>query len=99
MAQWLLRNDGFFVGSSSAVNCVGALQAARKLGPGHTLVTVLCDSGERHLSKFQSSAYLRAHGFRTEAPASVDELLASTQAPLPACDGAGSMLESEERAG
>ena len=38
MAAHLLRNDGLFVGSSSAVNCVGAVKTARWLGPGHTIV-------------------------------------------------------------
>ncbi|KAK5056210.1 hypothetical protein LTR84_012763 [Exophiala bonariae] len=52
MAKWLVENDGIFVGSSSAVNCVAALQTALKLGPGHKVVTILCDSGMRHLSKF-----------------------------------------------
>lgn len=47
-----------FVGSSAAVNCVGAVKAARALGPGHTIVTVLCDGGARHLSKFHSPTYL-----------------------------------------
>ena len=40
MAGHLLRRDGLFVGSSAAVNCVGAVKAARSLGPGHTVVTV-----------------------------------------------------------
>ena len=59
MARWLVREDGLFVGSSSAMNCVGALKAARALGPGHTIVTILCDGGQRHLSKFHSRAYLK----------------------------------------
>lgn len=59
MAAYLLRNDGLFVGSSAAVNCVGAVKVARALGPGHTIVTVLCDGGARHLSKFHSPAYLQ----------------------------------------
>nr|GMC47395.1 cysteine synthase 2 [Ipomoea batatas] len=50
MSRYLLKNDGLFVGSSSAMNCVGAVRAARALGPGHTIVTILCDSGMRHLS-------------------------------------------------
>jgi cysteine synthase A len=58
MASYLLRNEGLFVGSSSAVNCVGAVKAARKLGPGHTIVTILCDGGQRHLSKFHNAQYL-----------------------------------------
>ena len=45
MAAYLLRNDGLFVGSSSAVNCVGAVKAARWLGPGHTVVCLCCNSG------------------------------------------------------
>lgn len=52
MAHHLVQEDGLFVGSSSGVNCVGALREARRLGPGHVIVTVLCDSGVRHLSKF-----------------------------------------------
>lgn len=62
MAAYLLRNDGLFVGSSSAMNCVGAVKAARLLGPGHTVVTVLCDGGARHLSRFHSAAYLESQG-------------------------------------
>lgn len=52
MARWLVEKDGIFVGSSSAVNCVGAVVTARRLGPGKRVVTILCDSGMRHLSKF-----------------------------------------------
>lgn len=44
------------------MNCVGAVKAARALGPGHVVVTVLCDGGQRHLTKFHSPAYLRQHG-------------------------------------
>ena len=62
MAHYLLRNDGIFVGSSAAMNCVGAVKAARVLGPGHTVVTLLCDGGARHLSKFYSPPYLQQHG-------------------------------------
>lgn len=52
MARWLVEHDGIFVGSSSAVNCVAAVKLAKSLGPGHRIVTLLCDSGARHLSKF-----------------------------------------------
>jgi cysteine synthase len=67
-AQSLLRNDGLFVGSSSAVNCVGAVKAACDLGPGRTIVTILCDSGSRHLSKFYNPVYLQEAGV-LEVPA------------------------------
>ena len=46
----LLQAEGLFVGGSAALNCVGAVRAARQLGPGHTIVTVLCDGGHRYLS-------------------------------------------------
>ncbi|KAL7908712.1 tryptophan synthase beta subunit-like PLP-dependent enzyme [Trichoderma velutinum] len=52
MARWLVENDGIFVGSSSSVNCAAAVMAAMKLPPGSRVVTLLCDSGTRHLSKF-----------------------------------------------
>ncbi|KAK2745003.1 hypothetical protein FQN55_006360 [Onygenales sp. PD_40] len=56
MARWLVEKDGIFVGSSSAVNCFAAVKTAMKLGPGHRVVTILCDSGTRHLSKFWEQA-------------------------------------------
>ncbi|KAL1928827.1 hypothetical protein VTP01DRAFT_2613 [Rhizomucor pusillus] len=62
MARYLVREDGLFVGSSSAVNCVAAVRVARKLGPGHVIVTLLNDSGQRHLTKFWSDEYLEAAG-------------------------------------
>lgn len=52
MARWLVQQDGLFVGSSSAVNCVAAVATAMRLPEGRTVVTVLCDPGTRHLSKF-----------------------------------------------
>ncbi|KAI0107342.1 cysteine synthase-like protein [Hypoxylon sp. NC0597] len=52
MARWLVEHDGIFCGSSSAVNCVAAVVAALSLPEGSQVVTVLCDSGTRHLSKF-----------------------------------------------
>ena len=52
MARWLVEKDGIFVGSSSAVNCVAAVVTALQLPEGSRVVTILCDSGTRHLSKF-----------------------------------------------
>jgi cysteine synthase A len=52
MARWLVEHDGIFVGSSSAVNCTAAVVAAMALPPGSQVVTILCDPGTRHLSKF-----------------------------------------------
>ncbi|KAJ0409744.1 hypothetical protein ATCC90586_001057 [Pythium insidiosum] len=74
MSRFLLRNEGIFVGSSSALNCVAAVRAARKLGPGHTIVTVLCDSGQRHLTKFWDDEHVRQH-WQLEAKATHLEFL------------------------
>lgn len=55
MARWLVENEGVFAGSSSAVNCVAALVTALKMrreGREGKIVTLLCDSGARHLTKF-----------------------------------------------
>ncbi|OAQ28021.1 PALP-domain-containing protein [Linnemannia elongata AG-77] len=62
MARYLVNQEGLFIGSSSAVNCVGAVRIARELGPGHTIVTLLCDSGQRHLTKFWNDEYLTKQG-------------------------------------
>ncbi|KAL3133324.1 hypothetical protein ABBQ38_007201 [Trebouxia sp. C0009 RCD-2024] len=72
MAAYLLRNDGLFVGSSAAMNCVGAVKLARNLGPGHTIATILCDGGQRHLSRFYNPDYLKAHNL---LPASIGNSL------------------------
>ncbi|KAG6032217.1 Cysteine synthase 2 [Claviceps sp. LM458 group G5] len=52
MARWLVEKDGIFVGSSSSVNCVAAVMTAMSLPEGSRVVTILCDPGSRHLSKF-----------------------------------------------
>ncbi|XAR56784.1 Cystathionine beta-synthase [Bertholletia excelsa] len=67
MSRFLLKNDGLFLGSSSAMNCIGAVRMAQKIGPGHTIVTILCDSGMRHLSKFFNDQYLSQHGLTPSA--------------------------------
>ena len=56
MARWLVEKEGLFVGASSAVNCVAAAQVAKQMEPGSRIVTILCDSGTRHLSKFWKEA-------------------------------------------
>ena len=58
----LLREEGLCVGGSSAINLAGAVRLARELGPGHTVVTILADSGTRYLSKLFNPAFLKAKG-------------------------------------
>jgi cysteine synthase A len=50
MARRLAREEGIFVGVSSGLNVIGALQVARELGPGHTVVTVAVDTGLKYLA-------------------------------------------------
>ncbi|KAG8956215.1 hypothetical protein FRC04_004291 [Tulasnella sp. 424] len=59
MSRYLVKHDGLFLGSSSACNLVTCVRLAKKLGPGKTIVTILCDSGTRHYSKFWNEEYLR----------------------------------------
>lgn len=56
MARWLVEKEGLFVGASSAVNLVAAAKFARGMKKGARIVTILCDSGTRHLSKFWKEA-------------------------------------------
>jgi len=62
MAMHLSKNDGLFVGSSSALNVCAAVKVAKDMGPGHTIVTVLCGSGSRELSKLYNPEYLKSRG-------------------------------------
>ena len=56
--QDLLMDEGLLLGGSSAINIAGAVRLARDLGPGHTIVTILCDSGQRYQSKIWNPAFL-----------------------------------------
>src|SRR3546814_12228708 len=58
----LLEQEGLCLGASSGVNVAGALRLARRLGPGHTIVTILCDGGMRQQSKLLNPTFLRATG-------------------------------------
>ena len=55
----LLEHEGLCLGASSGVNVAGAMRLARDLGPGHTIVTVLCDYGTRYQSKLFNPDFLR----------------------------------------
>lgn len=55
----LVLNEGLCLGGSSGINVAGAVKLARDLGPGHTIVTVLCDYGNRYQSKLYNPEFLR----------------------------------------
>lgn len=58
----LVKEEGLSLGPSSGVNIAGAIRMARDLGPGHTIVTVLCDPGQRYASKIYDPGFLAARG-------------------------------------
>ena len=58
----LAAQEGLCLGGSSGVNIAGAMRMARELGPGHTIVTVLCDYGTRYQSKLYNPEFLRSKG-------------------------------------
>lgn len=55
----LLQHEGLCLGGSSAINVAGAIRMAKDMGPGHTIVTILCDSGNRYQSKLFNLTFLR----------------------------------------
>jgi cysteine synthase A len=54
----LLREEGLFVSSTSGINVAAAVRVARELGPGHTVVTMLCDTGSKYLSRLFNREWL-----------------------------------------
>jgi cysteine synthase A len=58
----LLSDEGLCLGGSSGIKVAGAMRMARELGPGHTIVTLLCDSGTRYQSKLYNPGFLRGKG-------------------------------------
>jgi cysteine synthase A len=55
VSHWLIRNEGLFVGSSSALNITATLKALEHFPPGSNVVTVICDNGSRHMSRFYNA--------------------------------------------
>lgn len=58
----LVQEEGLCLGGSSGINIGGAMKLAKQLGPGHTIVTVLCDYGQRYQSKLYNPAFLKEKG-------------------------------------
>lgn len=63
----LLKEEGLCLGGSSGINVAGAIRLAREMGPGHTIVTILCDYGTRYQSKLFNPAFLREKGLPAPA--------------------------------
>ena len=56
----LLKQEGLCLGGSTGINVAGAIRMAKDLGPGHTIVTLLCDSGTRYQTKLFNPAFLKS---------------------------------------
>jgi len=56
----MAEHEGLLLGGSSAINVAGAIRMAKEMGPGHTIVTILCDSGVRYASKLYNPEFLRS---------------------------------------
>ncbi|KAI0071476.1 cysteine synthase [Panus rudis PR-1116 ss-1] len=65
----LLDSEGLYLGASSALNVVAAVKLAEKLGPGHTIATILCDGAYRYQSRLFSKKWLEAKGLQDAIPA------------------------------
>jgi cysteine synthase A len=63
----LLQEEGLCMGGSSGINIAGAIRMAKDMGPGHTIVTILCDYGSRYQSKLYNPAFLKEKGLPVPA--------------------------------
>lgn len=66
--QHLRAEEGIFLGLSSGINIAGAVRFARQRGPGQTLVTILCDSGHKYMSKLYNPEWIEKNGLKTDLP-------------------------------
>jgi cysteine synthase A len=66
MVYRLLREEGLYVGGSTGINVAAAVEAARTLGPGHTIVTLLCDRGSLYFKRLFNPDWLREKGLSPE---------------------------------
>jgi cysteine synthase A len=63
----LMQHEGLCMGGSTAINMAGAIRMARDMGPGHVIVTILCDVGSRYQSKIYNPAFMREKGLPVPA--------------------------------
>jgi len=64
MAHWILRTEGLWIGSSSAMNLVGAIRTALTLSENSSVVTIICDGGQRHATRFWDPKFVKEWGLR-----------------------------------
>jgi cysteine synthase A len=71
----LLNEEGLFLGSTSGINVAAAVHLARELGPGHTIVTILCDGGANYQARLFNRAWLQEKNLAASATRAVREPL------------------------
>jgi cysteine synthase A len=78
----LLHEEGLFLGSTSGINVAAAVRVARALGPGHMIVTVLCDSGSKYQSRLFNRSWLKEKGLASAVPSPPESSAGSLRAVL-----------------
>ncbi|ODN69008.1 cysteine synthase A [Methylobrevis pamukkalensis] len=78
----LLEHEGLCLGGSSGINIAGAMAMARELGPGHTIVTILCDYGNRYASKLFNPAFLAEKNLPVPAFLTKDSMIVPPYLPV-----------------
>ena len=75
MAHWILRTEGLWIGSSSAMNLVGAIRTALALPEGSSVVTIVCDGGQRHSTRFWNPRFVQEWGLQWPSADCIPECL------------------------
>jgi len=75
MLYRLLDEEGLYLGASTALNVVAAVDLAKKLGPGKTIVTILCDGAYRYQTRLFSRAWLRSKGLENAIPQNLQKYI------------------------
>jgi len=79
MAHWILHIEGLWIGSSSAMNVVGAMRTALSLSEGSSVATIICDGGQRHATRFWDPTFIQEWGLQWPGTDCIPECLQSIQ--------------------
>ncbi|CAN1485865.1 CysK Cysteine synthase [Rhabdaerophilaceae bacterium] len=79
----LVEEEGLVMGSSTGINVAGAIRLAKEMGPGHTIVTILCDYGSRYASRLFNAEFLASKGLPVPAWLSEKSAITAPLVPIP----------------
>jgi len=77
MAHWILQTEGLWIGSSSAMNVVGAIRTALELDEQSNIVTMICDGGQRHITRFWNPSFIEGWGLQWPSSNCIPDCLRS----------------------